>query len=685
MSYTGNSIVDYLKSVGQASDYSTRTKLAQQYGISNYSGSADQNLALLGKLRGSSAGSSLQGTLPQETQQPTQMTPQVKSSPETPVSSVATENVPQGNLVNFQNVLRNITRLSYGQGQTASQLLQSYASAGTPLTNPSAIGSALANETKSRGGQIQDIYTNAISLIKEQERVQQEQSQRGMQLFQTISQDDTLRKALVGLKPDELHAWITQGKVPDSFLGMLSSAIATNPTGNKVTNADILSWTKFYYDQGYTEEEARAKAMEQLGSGSSAGNMAGGGVFGGSDIASMFADGTQGGQCGVFAHQIVPDLPRMGDTIQTKKAMIDNSGIQASQWRLNPQVGDVLILDTRLPEGHAAVVNKVNSNGTVTLTESNYNGDERVTNNRTISLNDPTIYGAFRSSTGVSQAGVKQGVPTFEQYLQQKQEEAKMSFAPNKVAQTRQEYDKLYGNGKQTETSDLVSIVNSGLTSVKRFLPSTQVGEFKRDVNAALQSNDIEGAKMTLKQAALASLPAADETSYLGRENLISQMGNIQVLLKQYKDNGGDTNIFVGTEQKIWNAIGKTKNQDLAALQSRIMQSLQNYRRSMTGVAFGEGENKEYQKLFPNGGTDYALNQTMVDTILQVSQETNDNIIRAKLGLSVAQYKKLYGAAEASLPSSNNASLSVTAPNGKTYTFPDQASLDKFKKAANIP
>lgn len=50
--YTGVSIVDYLKSVGQASDYASRAKLAQQYGIANYVGSGEQNTQLLNLLRG---------------------------------------------------------------------------------------------------------------------------------------------------------------------------------------------------------------------------------------------------------------------------------------------------------------------------------------------------------------------------------------------------------------------------------------------------------------------------------------------------------------------------------------------------------------------------------------------------------------------------------------------------------
>lgn len=45
--YTGTSIVDYLKSVGKQSDYSTRSNLAAQYGIKNYTGTAQQNTQLL--------------------------------------------------------------------------------------------------------------------------------------------------------------------------------------------------------------------------------------------------------------------------------------------------------------------------------------------------------------------------------------------------------------------------------------------------------------------------------------------------------------------------------------------------------------------------------------------------------------------------------------------------------------
>lgn len=53
--YTGNSLVDYLKSIGKDSSFAVRKQYAAQYGISNYSGTAAQNTQLLNLMRGGSA------------------------------------------------------------------------------------------------------------------------------------------------------------------------------------------------------------------------------------------------------------------------------------------------------------------------------------------------------------------------------------------------------------------------------------------------------------------------------------------------------------------------------------------------------------------------------------------------------------------------------------------------------
>ena len=49
--YTGNSIVSYLNSIKQPTSFSARAELAKDKGISNYRGTAEQNLRLLNMLR----------------------------------------------------------------------------------------------------------------------------------------------------------------------------------------------------------------------------------------------------------------------------------------------------------------------------------------------------------------------------------------------------------------------------------------------------------------------------------------------------------------------------------------------------------------------------------------------------------------------------------------------------------
>src|SRR5699024_12339174 len=56
-----NSIVEYIKSIGVNSSFSNRTKLAKQYGISGYKGTASQNIRLLNAMRKNSSKSNKKG------------------------------------------------------------------------------------------------------------------------------------------------------------------------------------------------------------------------------------------------------------------------------------------------------------------------------------------------------------------------------------------------------------------------------------------------------------------------------------------------------------------------------------------------------------------------------------------------------------------------------------------------
>lgn len=110
----------------------------------------------------------------------------------------------------------------------------------------------------------------------------------------------------------------------------------------------------------------------------------------------QFPDGSYGGQCISFLHQLA-QFPNTGDTLAEKEATVQKNGILAKDW--TPQVGDVVISSANKVNGHGFMINKLLPNGYAQVTESNYHGDGTVTNTRIVNLNDPSIYGAIRPTS----------------------------------------------------------------------------------------------------------------------------------------------------------------------------------------------------------------------------------------------------------------------------------------------
>jgi hypothetical protein len=94
---TNGSIVDYLSSIGQASDFNSRAKLAAQSGITNYTGTAAQNTQLLGIISSSKtpAPTAPTPTPSQQTTTPTTVAPKVNNPTPTPSPAQTPAPAPQ--------------------------------------------------------------------------------------------------------------------------------------------------------------------------------------------------------------------------------------------------------------------------------------------------------------------------------------------------------------------------------------------------------------------------------------------------------------------------------------------------------------------------------------------------------------------------------------------------------------
>lgn len=100
---------------------------------------------------------------------------------------------------------------------------------------------------------------------------------------------------------------------------------------------------------------------------------------------------TNGLQCGEFVNKTAN--MRVGNTWTEKANNVSKYGYKGSDGL---GVGDVVYQNTGTPYGHVAVVTGINDDGTYTVSESNWNNDEKVTHGRKVSADK--IYGYIRPS-----------------------------------------------------------------------------------------------------------------------------------------------------------------------------------------------------------------------------------------------------------------------------------------------
>ena len=96
------------------------------------------------------------------------------------------------------------------------------------------------------------------------------------------------------------------------------------------------------------------------------------------------------GECGYWSRKIVDYPSGTGNTLTEKRNYLAKNGISPQTWQKEGvKVGDVIITDDSKQWGHVVVVNSINPDGTVTVSESNYAQPYMVTHNRKIPITSP--------------------------------------------------------------------------------------------------------------------------------------------------------------------------------------------------------------------------------------------------------------------------------------------------------
>jgi len=110
------------------------------------------------------------------------------------------------------------------------------------------------------------------------------------------------------------------------------------------------------------------------------------------------------GQCGEFVNDVLGLSSYFGDYLDNRDGQIGKRERINSQ---TPAVGSVFIEDVNTTNGHVGIIKSLNSDGTYTVVEANYKGDETL-GTRVIDPSKDTILGYFDpTQAGISTGGAK--------------------------------------------------------------------------------------------------------------------------------------------------------------------------------------------------------------------------------------------------------------------------------------
>lgn len=187
----------------------------------------------------------------------------------------------------------------------------------------------------------------------------------------------------------------------------------------------------------------------------------------------ILPDGSHGGQCGEYVNNLMGTS--FGDSWENKQG---KTNVSPSDFASSPQVGDVLVMKTRMPYGHVAVVTGV-QDGKVTITESNWGLDEKV-GTRTLSANDKSITGVYRGASFKQPASTQTQEPQFSETAKNYAKEilaGKMTIANVPGEEMKNEVVNAKAYLEKTEKSTSDKLIIEGLNNKINDLDKLQTHE----------------------------------------------------------------------------------------------------------------------------------------------------------------------------------------------------------------
>lgn len=187
-------------------------------------------------------------------------------------------------------------------------------------------------------------------------------------------------------------------------------------------------------------------------------------------------------------------------------------------------------------------------------------------------------------------------------------------------------------SSQSTPSDSNATAVRDAFSAVGTRLTKDNRASAQQVLNQYLNRGDLEGAKQFIVSTSISALPAEQQNKAFGRLQAIDALDNIQSSLMEYKEAGGNTGFLKGSFEKITQKLGETTDPKLADIGNRIALSMIAYRNAVSGAAFTESEQKQYDSIFPSIKGNLELNLSKVNTLKDVFNLNQKSTLSTILG-----------------------------------------------------
>lgn len=170
-------------------------------------------------------------------------------------------------------------------------------------------------------------------------------------------------------------------------------------------------------------------------------------------------------------------------------------------------------------------------------------------------------------------------------------------------------------------------------------------------VDDLIQAGDTEQAAEVIRQATIEGELADDRRQITGRRQTVAALRDIADMLVELEELGIDTGPLKSGWETGLRKIGQTTDPKVAELVTRLNSTRTLYRRAMTGVAFNPQEAAEYDKLFPDYGSEPPTNAAVIRGLIRSMQSNDQEYWERKLGKRGAALVNALDPAQYALPS----------------------------------